>query len=81
MAEEKARKSLAGYMGCRISPQVQYLCQKSNCGAAASQEEAKEAKRALKRAIRKARQECCEEFLNRADGEDVWAIARYTKPH
>ena len=44
------------------------------------QEEEKGAKKALKRAIKKARRECWEDFLNRAEGEDVWAITRYTKP-
>lgn len=46
---------------------------------AACQEEVKEAKKTMRRAIRKARRECWEDFLDRAEGEDVWAV-RYTKP-
>lgn len=38
------------------------------------------ARRELRRTIRKARRECWEDFLNRAYGEDIWAVTRYTKP-
>ena len=40
----------------------------------------KEAKKALKRAIKKARRGCWEDFVNRAEGDDIWAVTRYTKP-
>ena len=42
--------------------------------------EVRDAERELRRTIRRARRECWEEFLNRAEGEDVWAVARYTGP-
>ena len=42
--------------------------------------EVKEAKKTLKRAIKKARRECWEDFLNRVEGEDIWAVTRYTNP-
>ena len=42
--------------------------------------EVREAEGALRRAIRRARRECREEFLSWAEGEDVWAVTRYTGP-
>ena len=39
--------------------------------------EVKRVKGVLRREIRKARRECWENFLNEANGEDVWAITRY----
>ena len=42
--------------------------------------EIRKAERTLRRAIRRARRECWVEFLNRAEGEDVWAVTRYTGP-
>ena len=38
------------------------------------------AKKVLRAEIRRARREAWEESLNRAIGEDVWAITRYPKP-
>ena len=43
-------------------------------------ETVEEAKKALKKVIKRARKECWDDFLNRAKGEDVWAVTRYTKP-
>ena len=39
-----------------------------------------EARKALRRSIRRARRECWERFLETADGDDIWAVLRYTKP-
>ena len=38
------------------------------------------ARREPHRAIRRAKRECLEEFLNRVEGDEVWAVTRYTKP-
>ena len=46
----------------------------------AKQEDARGAEKALRWAIRKARSECWEDLLNRAEGEGVWAVTRYSEP-
>lgn len=46
----------------------------------ASQAAVREAKKALRRSIRRARRECWERFLEEADGNDIWAVPRYTRP-
>ena len=46
----------------------------------ASQAAVKEAKKALRRSIRRSRRACWEKFLEEANGDDIWAIPRYTKP-
>ena len=48
--------------------------------ATASQAAVKEGKKALRTSIRSARRECWEEYPNRADGDDIWAITRYVNP-
>ena len=45
-----------------------------------TEETVRSAQRELQRVIRKAKRECWEEYLNRAEGEDVWAVSRYRKP-
>lgn len=46
----------------------------------ASQAAVREAKKALRRSIRRARRECWERLLKEASGDDIWAIPRYTNP-
>src|SRR5258706_193978 len=40
----------------------------------------REARRNLRRAIRRAKKACWNEFLENASGDDIWKAARYTAP-
>lgn len=46
----------------------------------ASREAVWKAKKALRRSLQRARRECWEKFLETAEGDDIWAVPRYTKP-